>query len=148
MLRKLWGMLRGRSPRDVFTFWDGSRWRGADPIVVCRRLLSHDTFDAESHPKLIELEDDDAVRITALGVRDAFGLPEYDGRRGLTEAECVSLLGEFWDWCGDLKKKRNPLPNSPEPTDLESFSAAIGTTAHSSDSGSTSVASRDARAGV
>lgn len=124
MLGRLLGRLFA-TPREIYEFWDGRRWRRVDPLVVCRALQSHERFNPERHPDLVDEGDEEATVITVGAVRDVFGLPVYDGKRGLTESECLSLLADFWHWCGDLKKKRNRPQTSPEPMEPEHSDESI-----------------------
>lgn len=97
----------GLDPRGIFAFWDGRRWRYADPMVVARRLWSIPEFDSDKSRELIASgvgtlivqgfeEIGDATR-TAFGVRSAES-------GGLTDIECDRLLARFELYLGDLKK--------------------------------------------
>ena len=94
--------------RRIFQYWDGSRSRRCDPMVATRLLESHEQFEWETTPKLIDAPDrkisDEAAAITADAVRLAFGISEYDGRAGLTEGELISLLVDFSVFLSAVKK--------------------------------------------
>ena len=129
--------------RRIFKYWDGSRQRACDPMVAARLLDAHEKFDWETTPKFIDVEDaklsDESMGITADAVRMAFGIPIYDGSRGLTEAELVNLLIDFVTYLNELKKNiREPLTSPPN---TESESSDESTTKSESPCGSTSTAS-------
>lgn len=117
--------------RAIFRYWDGSRLRSIDPMVAYRALDSHNEFDWETHPLLIDPPEDapklniklsvEAMGITADAVRTAFDIPQYKNGRGLTEGELVNLLTVFTEWMTALKKNTRPMPISPEPTEPESL---------------------------
>lgn len=117
-------------------------------MVAYRSLDSHDEFDWETHPLLIDPPDDapapdtrisvEAMEVTADAVRTAFDVPLYENGRGLTEGELVSLLTVFTVWMTALKKNTRPLPISPEPTEPESSESESDTNANSL-CGSTSI---------
>lgn len=133
--------------RAIFRFWDGMRERVADPLVIHRALMAHPEFNWETTPALIDVDDDkistDAIRVTADGVRSAFGVPSLEAG-GLTEMELVHLLVQFTSYLADLKKSIGSPPTSPEPTG--SAPSGTSTTRPASDSGSTHCASRLAEA--
>lgn len=134
--------------RAIFRYWDGSRMRSIDPMIPYRILDSHETFDWETHPLLIDPDDDspkpdiklsvEAMEITADAVRTAFEIPKYDNGRGLTEGELIDVLTVFTVWMTALKKNIRPLPISPEPTEPESSEVESITNANSL-CGSTSI---------
>jgi hypothetical protein len=120
--------------RAIFSYWDGKRWRAADPLVAARRLITHETFDWESHPALAEAADDfEALQITVDAVREVFDVPAFESG-GLTQAECVELLGDFTEYLHGVKKNTSPSPISSPPT----APATPSITSNSPDSGSTS----------
>lgn len=114
--------------RAIFRFWDGTRKRGVDPILVVRALESHPEFNWEVDPQLIEMEDadreaaDGAFARIADATRMAFGIPLFDGKHGLTEGELLNLLGFFVGYLNALKKNTSTPLTSPEPT----ASASLG----------------------
>ena len=125
--------------RAIFRFWDGRRVRAVDPIEVSRLLRRDPFFDAETHLKLIDAGDDEAIRVTANAVRQAFGIPDLQGG-GLAELECLAVLMDFYEFLHALKKNTSPTPSEQPPT--ESLSSDASTMPPRSDSGSTSTGSR------
>lgn len=133
MIWRLMAIWLGRRTREIFRFWDGRRWRYADPLAVARALENNERFDWTTHPALTATGDLDALKVTADAVREAFALPLFDGRHGLTEGECLSLLADFTDYLDSLKKNTSPSPMWPVSTASDDPSP----TKSSSDSGST-----------
>lgn len=123
----LWRRLVARPRRDgrqVFRFWDGTRKRQADPLLVWSaldRLAGGDwqaafrAAAAVAPPGAVGqvLEHFHRTRADAtlkLGelVGRAFGVPEFDGG-GLTVAERVALAVAFLDYMADLGVRSRPL---------------------------------------
>lgn len=107
--------------RSIYRFHDGSSWRHADPLRVQQGLAACEELDLEADAKLTGLgvpESREALQRIVAGVRRAFGVEPLspDGRRGLTDQECVELLLHFCDYLGALKKKAAPWQTSPGPT--------------------------------
>jgi hypothetical protein len=118
--------LRGRGrkrQRQLFEFFDGSRFRLADPWPIYRQLYNDDEFVIGSGPEdpasmllaAIELQEPEFSKAVACGHR-AFGTKPFDGRSGLTEGEVVNLIADFIEWCDALVKKNVGLPISSPPT--------------------------------
>ena len=115
-------------------------------MVATRLLESHEQFEWETTPKLIDAPDrkisDEAAAITADAVRLAFGISEYDGRAGLTEGELISLLIDFSVFLSDVKKNTSDSLISPESSGSPSSPGeSEDSTSSNSPSGSTSTAS-------
>ncbi|MBS0205005.1 MAG: hypothetical protein JSS49_19025 [Planctomycetes bacterium] len=135
----LWLQTRlGQDPRGLFVYFDGRRWRSADPLQLARQLFTHPEFDWDETPQLlltarasIQLE---AFRIIGDAVRTAFRIDPVE-RGGLTDRECLDLLTAFRTYLGDVKKNGSLFPTSLVFTELN---AAVGsTTKPVSDCGST-----------
>jgi hypothetical protein len=126
-----------RSRREIFRFWDGSKWRWADPIALNRELdkaggehwaahldvlsisfrideLKLDPNMQRNQATALDESTQDLVRI----IRTAFALPAFDPRSGLglTEAECIDLLAGYLHWMAQAESDARPLPSSPPPT--------------------------------
>lgn len=138
--------------RNIFQFWDGTRYRRIDPIVVYRGLMDHPQFSWDDHPKVAEnisseheMLRKDALRsfkVIADAVREVFGIPHFDGKRGLTEEESLGLFGDFCEYMGLLKKSTDPPQTSPQPTEPDAGQAVDQSATNStSECGSTSNAS-------
>lgn len=114
-LSYLWMVSFGRKERGIFRFWDGRRWRTADPIPTWRALADDPEFLAETHLTLVDGGDLESVGIVGRAVRRAFGVPEFN-QGGLTERQCVDLLESYYSFIDSLKKKQDTLSTSPSPT--------------------------------
>jgi hypothetical protein len=109
----------GLDPRGLFAFWDGWRWRYADPLAVARVLWSVPDFDSGKSRELIASESGTLVvqGYAEIGrvVRHAFQVrPAEQG--GLTDLECETLLARFEHYLGDLKKNGRPGQTSAQFT--------------------------------
>lgn len=117
----LWVLMRvGRDPRGLFRFFDGRRWRWADPLAVARALFTHPGFDWDETPQLLltgraemQLQ---ACRIIGVAVRAAFQVQTLD-EGGLSERECLDLLTSFRTYLGDVKKNGSLFPIWQESTE-------------------------------
>lgn len=139
-----------RGKRDFFRFFDGSRWRAVDPLPIARALFTHAKFDWDETPKLLRSQqatvEIQAAKVIAEAVREVFAIAPAE-RGGLTELECVDLLGAFQEYLGNVKKNGSLFRISSEPTDQQSSPdfpmpaplPSADQTKHSSDSGSTQV---------
>lgn len=101
--------------RAIFRYWDGQRWRAADPIEIYRGIKQHPEFNIDRHPQLHDAGDDDATRICLQATRDVFGVKPF-AEGGLTETETIEVLGTYFDWIQRVKKNGSGPPILPEPT--------------------------------
>jgi len=109
--------------RKIFTYWDGQRFRRADPLAVVRGLSNDPKFDLETTPAAADRGDLEAVEITCNAARSVLKIPSLEDG-GLTDAECFETLIAFFDFCAALKKNSKMPPTSPEPTELPSLEAS------------------------
>lgn len=117
----LWLLTRlGCDPRGLFLYFDGRRWRSADPLAVARAFFTHPSFDWDETPELlrsgvatVQLE---AFRVIGLTVREVFAIEPVD-RGGLTDRECLDLLASFRHYLGDVKKNGSLFPILPDSTE-------------------------------
>lgn len=104
----------GLDPRGIFVFYDGKRWRRSDPFVIYRGIYEVPGFDPDT--ALPTLNQGDArqklksAEKIAAAVRHVFGVKQLEDG-GLTDLECVQLLGDFFEFSDDLKKSTEPQPN-------------------------------------
>lgn len=105
--------------RDIFTYWNGRRYRKADPFAIYRGLATHPTFDWEADPPMLSVPDIDAVLEASLkiatAIRDVFDIPPVD-QGGLTERECADLLKQYCAYQYAVKKNIKPSPTPSVPT--------------------------------
>ena len=121
--------------RQLFRYWDGSRERAADPLVVYRSLDRDEEFNNQRHPYMVEAGDDEATGIMLRAIQRAFDVTAYDEQAGtgLTQLEMLSLYGDFSGYCEGLKKNTSPSPTPPSPTDATSPDSSGATTSATSD---------------
>lgn len=114
----LLNMFRRKKRTGIFRYWDGFRYRYADPIEIEIRIHQHPTcnFPAvcrvaqrgfqkdapESHVK----ESMDAMSVLIPAIKQVFEIPDFnhDTGRGLTAHQIIELFGRFDDLIVDLKK--------------------------------------------
>lgn len=132
------------SPRErgIFSYWDGSRQRFADPIEICRAFEDHPSFDPYSDPKYADKQDAigrEAYRKMLQGIRDVLGvqsLGQHNGTPvGLTEQETMNLWETYLQFMEELKKNTSRYQTGSQHT--ASSPEENSTTKRTSDSGST-----------
>jgi hypothetical protein len=109
--------------RALFRYWDGAKWRAADPLLILRGIAEHPKLTVEhlnllsapgGIPQEMALEAFDTVIGAA---RDIFGIKEWnESQRGLTQAETRDLLSRFMAFVNSLKKSGSDTPTMPAPT--------------------------------
>ncbi len=122
-IRDAWERRTRSKIRFVFRYWNGSNRVFGDPMELYRALQSHPDY-SESNLSLLGQE---AIQNQIIGelatvVRDVFKIPQL-AEGGLTELECVQVLGEFIAYCGFQKKSGVQMPTSPETTEPSSQSS-------------------------
>jgi len=138
--------LRNRH-RNLFLFWDGTRTRRADPLLIGTRL-------EEECPKYLDLLDTigknvtavppgpvrddllnqqkDAARKLAAAASKVFGLAPLDDTKGVTGAEAIGVLTKYFLFMEELATAAELFPDSREPV---SDSRPVSATASSVASG-------------
>lgn len=121
--------------RDIFRYWDGTRWRYADPLTAWAQLWSDPACNLkDTLPGAMRGDLEDAAEIAALS-RRVFKLDTFDGTSGATQLEALDVLYELLAFMGNLKKKREPSATTSAPTDSIS-SPETSTTPRAADSSS------------
>lgn len=112
--------------KAVFPYWDGTRIRRIDPMVAMAALKSHEEFDWSRTPKQCDSGSDEisieGYQLTQDAICAAFDVKPFDGKVGLTQAECLDLLVAFTGWLGIQKKTPSNSQTLSEPTEAESSS--------------------------
>ena len=121
MLSALYRRLFGPS-RGIFRFWDGQRYRAVDPFVILANIEADHELNLELDSALVLAGDSAAIARTVRATRRAFGVKDF-ASGGLLEAECLELIGDFYDFLGALKKNTSASPTLSPPTQ-ESSSAS------------------------
>jgi len=142
---KKWLRDRGR---NIFQYWDGSRWQFADPIVVGSRLeveipdyfellelLSKRVPNVPStslKEEFISKQRDAGKRIT-LASRSIFNLKPMDENGvGVTESEVMSILAGYLKFMEVIARESQLFRNSQG---VASGSPAVSPIEHSAESG-------------
>jgi hypothetical protein len=125
--------------RLVFRYWDGSRTRLGDPLVLYRALTAHEDFRADDF-KLLQMRElfPKIVEKLAVVYRDVFGVKKPE-EGGLTEHECVANLRAFIEYLGLQKKSTGLTPILRPTTEQESSASSVPETSTSADSPSSSI---------
>lgn len=107
-----WRQNRGRA---IFRYWDGQKFRCADPITLWRAIKAHPRFNLENHPVMHDAGDDEATLICLEATRDIFGVKPVEAG-GLTEIQTLDLLGSYFDWVHEVKKNISSSVTLSAPT--------------------------------
>jgi hypothetical protein len=134
----------------IFSYWDGQKFRYADPFKLWRDLTQDEKVNLER--LLPEADDADGRAVDALvaHVCRVFGVTRWDeaARSGLTDLELLHLLQSTLRWTAFVKKNSSPGPTLPPATAAATSSASPGppnpTRSASSDCTSTATARRPA----
>src|SRR5947209_3262775 len=97
-------------PKDrlIFRFHDGKQERFADPLTVYKKLAVCCDYELQKFLVAYSTNTQNKEGIEATdklvaAVRQAFGVPAYDGKEGLLEDECMALLYDYYEWMNDVK---------------------------------------------
>lgn len=119
--------LRNRS-RQIFTYFDGERWRRVDPLVVGVRLedecpdyqemldlIAKDITNAPIGEVRDDLMKQKRVAVTKLDAvaRQIFGLKPLSETDGVTSGEAIGILTQFWIFMHELGVSANVFADSP-----------------------------------
>lgn len=123
-LSRLWRRLQGRrrSRRGLFSYWDGTRTRWADPIRLYRELFNHPAYnlqrDADDADELVEPATTNVIKLTC----EVFGVQRWDdlAGRGLLDQEILALFPALAAHLEEQKKTTASGSTSSPPTDSES----------------------------
>lgn len=130
-------LFRRADRRDIFRYWDGKRYRYADPLVVWHDIWSDPNVDPAvdfqaatgigSDGSQVEYDAEAEQRVLAM-IRKVFGVQQWSEKvKGLTVRETFILMWGFLTYVNGLKKKHAPLQMPSQPSVLES-SASPSTT--------------------
>lgn len=123
---------RQNRKRNIFQYWDGSRWRRADPIVIATALDEGSDKGTGYIGLLIELNKDlssippgpllqealaanvrTGKQLAALS-RRVFDVKELSDREGLTDAECVKIITQFFWFMEGNARRAEVFQPSPD----------------------------------
>ena len=105
-------MPRTPEERGIFSYFDGTRDRHVDPLVIRRKFIDHPEFSWDSDPAIIDNDSEmgrTAYARTLQAMQDVFEIkPLADDLTGLTEEEQLQLWLEFVQFLA--KKNETVLP--------------------------------------
>lgn len=130
MLRRLVQYLtasRRLRQRGLFSFWDGSRTRYADPFKVWREIANHQDLNLESMADEIDRGAEPETSIAVTVICQAFAVERWsdETHRGLTDSELLNLLADFQAHLEALKKNGSPGPILSPATGSESSTGQV-----------------------
>src|SRR5262245_52599736 len=104
-----------QSERNLYCYFDGTRMRRADPLLIQRRLAGIADLDWEADCSAARWGQQPAKERLEAAVMHAFGVADYEDlrggdSRGLTRDEMLELLNDFGNYLDQLKKKRPTWP--------------------------------------
>lgn len=123
--------------RKIFEFFDGTKHRRVDPMLIYRKMIAHPEWSFQNEGRDLQIWDSEAWGKTAELIREIFDIPKYDGAVGLTEEELLDLFTSFVVWSQKKRQKIGGLPIFYSNTQ-ERFKALEEITKQSTDSTSTS----------
>lgn len=151
-LRRLLGLSYSKRERGIFRYFDGSKWRRADPFEANRKLEKEGGKDWTSllagiriekvpfeklSPGMMRAVADNwhhSIEKLAELARKVFDVKPISDDGGLTDGQALSLLMDFLDWISACEEDFRPLLvlSTPEP-----LASGDSTTAPSAASSST-----------
>ncbi len=120
-----------RRRRDVFTYWDGSKWRRGDPIRIGTKLdevcptyieLLRDVVHDVSKDPVGPFRDEavkakgTAARMLATAALKVFDLKPLTDTDGLTDGEALGVLTEFFVFMEGVAAEAKVFTTSSSPT--------------------------------
>jgi len=124
--------------RQIFRYFDGTKFRAVDPIATFYKILEHDKYVPKIHGPLVDEGDVNATRIVCDAIRKAFDVTEWsEANGGLTVSETLTLYADFCDYLEGLKKNIEETLTLPSPTESTLTESVEPITSDTSDSGVT-----------
>jgi hypothetical protein len=121
---RLW--FRPKSSPQLFSYFDGARWRSIDPLAAIYALESHPVYCDKKHFAGTVQGDRESIEAAAGAVCDVFGVLPFNGEtgKGLTIGQRIGLLQSFAAYLSELKKNIKDSATSQPST--ESISSESG----------------------
>jgi hypothetical protein len=101
-----WRERRRLRRRGLYEYFDGRQWRFVDPYALFRRITTDATVNlAEIGPAAQQGREPEVTQLAEF-VCGHFEVQRFDPatRVGLTDAELLGLLSDFWGYVEALKK--------------------------------------------
>ncbi len=111
----------------VFTYFDGKKQSGIDPVIAYHRLFYTDGIDfplllKTYQARNLPAKDRDEAMFTLMNhTAKSLNLTVFDpvnATQGLTLSDIEDLLAELFDFLDSIKKKRSQQQSLSEDTDL------------------------------
>lgn len=130
--------------RLLFKYFDGTKERRIDPMRAWREIANDKEFNPSTMLALADAQQEPEASITMRAVCRVFDVKRFDDATGLglTDAELMNVLDDFYRYLETLQKKTSngqtlPSPTEPPPSS-DSPAGPSGPTKPLSASGSTS----------
>lgn len=114
-----WRLRQLNKQRILLTIFDGKKIRKIDAYRVWRELIQNSGIDIKTIAPLVDKGQEPETSQWIDAIAKAFDVKKYDSETdtGLTDWEILSLMGELDNLMAFIKKKFNPGPILPQPTD-------------------------------
>ena len=121
MFRNWLQQWRRRRSGIYFRYFDGQRVRYGDPLQLYRAFVHHPANLAVLAPAVDEQKEPETSQFLQ-AICEIFGLWRYDpvAGRGLTDAEILGVVDQFYRYLDEVKKKLGPGLTFLPPTAGES----------------------------
>lgn len=107
-LREWWW--RVRRTRALFWYWDGARWKFADPAALWRAMLNHPQLDFANDLQEASCGIEPKATETWKIIAGLLGVERMaETGRGLTDWEIHDIVRQFEEYLELLKKSTSPL---------------------------------------
>lgn len=125
--------------RLIYGYFDGQDIVYCDPLELYQNLMSvAPTLDIDIKVANSPMKDaNQAFQEACLKVRDIFKVKPYK-EGGLTETECMDLLGHFLNFCHTVKKNASESPTTPSEVSSTTNSSSVDSPATTNTSATTS----------
>ena len=124
---KCWRAYRFRKQRELYTFYDGRRWRRLDPWRTYRVFLADPEYNVDTMAEAAYDQQEPEYTFALNAICRTFGLQQWspENESGMTEEELLKVFADFCDYMESVKKKRSRgLTLSPDMVDGLSTSLA------------------------
>ncbi len=109
MFRNWFRQRKLRRSGIYFRYFDGQRVRYGDPLQLYRAFVHHPANLAVLAPAVDEQKEPETTQFLQ-AICEIFGLHRYDPAtgRGLTDAEILGVVDQFYRYLEEVKKKLGP----------------------------------------
>lgn len=114
-----WKAYRLRQSRELYTLYDGQRWRRLDPWRTWRDFIADPEYNVETMAEAAYDQQEPEYTYALNAICRAFGLQRWNPatEAGMTDEELLQVFADFCDYMESVKKKRSRGPTlSPDMT--------------------------------